>query len=115
MELVTPSGQKLLLDVEEILQEKERVSCAIRKDSGDDPDVTDGVWVFAEVRRADKGVYIAGGEGIGRVTRPGLACAVGEAAINPGPRRMIANAMQEVGETYGYTGGWRKRQGMEKR
>ena len=43
VELVTPSGQKLLLDVEEILQEKERVSCAIRKDSGDDPDITNGI------------------------------------------------------------------------
>lgn len=104
--LSTPKGILLQLPVGHIRLSEESVSCAVQKDSGDDPDVTDGVWVFAEVRRADKGVYIAGGEGIGRVTRPGLACAVGEAAINPGPRRMIANALQEVGETYGYTGGW---------
>lgn len=51
VELVTPSGQKLLLDVEEILQEKERVSCAIRKDSGDDPDITNGILIFASVEK----------------------------------------------------------------
>ena len=104
--LSTPKGVLLQLPVGHIRLSEESVSCAVQKDSGDDPDVTDGVGVFAEVRRADKGVYIAGGEGIGRVTRPGLACAVGEAAINPGPRRMIANVLQEVGETYGYTSGW---------
>ena len=55
VELVTPSGQKLLLDVEEILQEKERVSCAIRKDSGDDPDITNGILIFASVEKAEDG------------------------------------------------------------
>ena len=76
------------------------------KDSGDDPDVTDGILVFAEVSQLAEGIVIEGGEGIGRVTRPGLACAVGEAAINPGPRNMIASSLQEVSMAYGYSGGW---------
>ena len=68
--------------------------CAVRKDAGDDPDVTDGMLVWAEVRLRDApGVAIDGGEGVGRVTRPGLDQPVGAAAINRVPRQMIADAV----------------------
>jgi len=62
------------------------------KDAGDDPDVTHGAMLIATVRPggAGSGVVLAGGPGVGQVTRPGLPLAVGEAAINPVPRRLIA-------------------------
>lgn len=107
VELVTPSGQKLLLDVEEISWEKERVSCAIRKDSGDDPDVTNGILVFAAVERTEGGFRIEGGTGVGRVTLPGLDQPVGEAAINTVPRQMITRAVEEICAKYGFDGGIR--------
>jgi len=67
------------------------------KDAGDDPDVTHGVEVHARVRRiSSDGVDIRAGVGVGRVTKPGLAVPVGEAAINPVPRRMITDAVREV-------------------
>lgn len=66
------------------------VLCGVVKDAGDDPDATDGVEVQALVTHAaEPGLAIAGGRGVGVVTLPGLPCAVGEAAINPGPRRLI--------------------------
>ncbi len=75
--------------------------CFVIKDAGDDPDVTHGVEVHAELRRVPaaagaEDLVIRGGVGIGTVTKPGLAVAVGEAAINPVPRRMIAAAVGEV-------------------
>lgn len=71
----------------------------VTKDAGDDPDVTHGALVIAEVRAAPVGSGIAfrAGEGVGRVTRPGLALAVGEPAINPAPRAMIEAALAAVG------------------
>ena len=70
----------------------------IVKDAGDDPDVTHGALVMATVRRGNSGsgVTFKAGAGVGTVTRPGLALAVGEPAINPVPRRMIAQAIGEV-------------------
>lgn len=80
--------------------------CAVRKDAGDDPDVTDGCLVRAAVRRAPAGVAIAGGEGVGRVTKPGLDQPVGAAAINSVPRRMIEAAVRQAAAECGYTGGF---------
>jgi cobalt-precorrin-5B (C1)-methyltransferase len=73
----------------------------IVKDAGDDPDVTHGALVIAEVRRgpAGSGITFHAGAGVGRITRPGLALAVGEPAINPGPRAMIAAALAEAAES----------------
>jgi cobalt-precorrin-5B (C1)-methyltransferase len=67
----------------------------ILKDAGDDPDVTHGALIIAEVAPAPPGMGICfrAGDGVGRVTRPGLALAVGEPAINPGPRAMISAAL----------------------
>jgi cobalt-precorrin-5B (C1)-methyltransferase len=71
----------------------------ITKDAGDDPDVTHGALVIAEVRAAPAGSGVAfrAGEGVGTVTRPGLALAVGEPAINPAPRAMIKAALEAAG------------------
>ena len=71
-----------------------RVTCGTIKDAGDDPDVTHGAEVQATVEwRDDPGVLIAGGIGVGVVTKPGLLVPVGEPAINPGPRRIITRSV----------------------
>ncbi|WP_211327820.1 cobalt-precorrin-5B (C(1))-methyltransferase [Kushneria sinocarnis] len=68
------------------------------KDAGDDPDATHGVLVRASVRAlaGGSGLVFRAGPGVGTVTRPGLPVPVGEPAINPVPRRMILEALQEV-------------------
>ncbi|MGM9529861.1 MAG: cobalt-precorrin-5B (C(1))-methyltransferase CbiD [Phascolarctobacterium sp.] len=102
----TPKGIVLNLEPLEVEQTADYVSCAIRKDSGDDPDDTNGILVFAKVSKtAEPGVHIEGGVGVGRVTKPGLACAVGGPAINPTPRRMITAEVTGVMEQVGYQEG----------
>jgi cobalt-precorrin-5B (C1)-methyltransferase len=73
------------------------------KDAGDDPDVTHGALVRATVAHGapGAGVTFAAGEGVGTVTLPGLALAVGEPAINPKPREMIAAALADLAGEYG--------------
>lgn len=106
-ELVTPKGIPLKLRVEHIQMEPERVRCAVRKDAGDDHDVTDGAYIYADVIKITDGMEIDGGEGVGRVTKAGLDQPVGSAAINSAPRRMMLQAMQETADDYGYEGGLR--------
>lgn len=99
--LLTPKGILLTLEVEEISRRKNSVCCAIRKDAGDDPDVTNGILVFSEVSYLEEeGILLDGGEGIGRVTRNGLEQRIGEAAINKVPRRMILEAAENECERY---------------
>jgi len=70
---------------------------AVRKDAGDDPDVTHGALVVSTVEwTGQDDVTFAAGDGVGVVTRPGLALPVGEPAINPVPRNMIRQAVREV-------------------
>lgn len=73
---------------------------SVVKDAGDDPDVTNGAEIAAEARIVQQigseRVIIKGGKGVGIVTKPGLAIAVGESAINPMPRKMIADAVSEA-------------------
>lgn len=73
------------------------VLCSVIKDAGDDPDVTHGAEICALVQRSDTpGIELAGGVGVGTVTRPGLGLAIGGPAINPVPRRMITEAVTEA-------------------
>ncbi len=69
--------------------------CGIIKEAGDDPDITDGIEVRVRLLRSPEGMVIEGGEGVGRVTRPGLDQPVGEAAINRVPREMIRQVLLE--------------------
>lgn len=102
----TPKGIVLNLEPLEVMLTADFASCAIRKDSGDDPDDTNGVLVYAKVEKtAEPGIMIEGGVGVGRVTKPGLACAVGGPAINPTPRKMITTEVGKVMTEAGYTGG----------
>ena len=76
---------------------------AVRKDAGDDPDVTHGALVESWVRPAPAGAGIVfrAGEGVGIVTKPGLSLAVGEPAINPAPRKMIAAMLDDLAPALG--------------
>jgi cobalt-precorrin-5B (C1)-methyltransferase len=103
--LVTPAGTALDLALHDQTFTTESAACAVRKYSGDDPDVTRGVLVRASVRRLPAGIRIDGGSGVGRVTKPGLDQPVGSAAINSTPRRMIAAECQAVCAETGYDGG----------
>ena len=102
----TPAGITVEAELLDHTAGSDWAACAVRKDGGDDPDVTDGTLIYAKAERTDApGVTIDGGTGVGRVTRPGLDQPVGEAAINSTPRRMIREqAERAMGET-GYTGG----------
>lgn len=125
VELMTPKGILLNLELLDIRQEEHAVSCAVRKDAGDDPDTTDGILVYARVEKlpasdapeqtgmeADQKeltenkdrFLIDGGAGVGRVTRPGLKQPVGEAAINPVPKAMILKSAEEAADRFDYEG-----------
>ncbi len=106
LRLVTPKG--VAVETAPAFCDSDGIAarCGVRKDAGDDPDVTDGCIVCAEIRRAvTPGVTVDGGVGVGRVTKPGLDQPVGAAAINSVPRRMIAAAVEEVCADADYGGG----------
>ena len=107
MRIFTPSGRAFDAEILDIRKGKDSVKCAVKKDGGDDPDVTTGALIYADVRLSDSGgVRIDGGEGVGRVTRPGLDQPPGEAAINSVPRSMIRQELADVAEAYSYDGGF---------
>ena len=104
--LQTPKGIELNLDVLETELSPDEVRCAIRKDSGDDPDVTRDTLIFARVQKTDApGVTIDGGAGVGRVTKRGLDQPVGAAAINSVPRRMIEENVRAIMRLCEFPGG----------
>ena len=91
----TPAGIDVVVEIEEHDRGDGWAQCAVRKDSGDDPDVTNGVLVYARVELwHEAGISIEGGLGVGRVTREGLDQPVGAAAINSTPRRMIREQIE---------------------
>lgn len=102
-----PDGSRKNFRINSALLLKDNIStCSVIKDAGDDPDVTNGAEIGAtvslELQKTDKncvmidGLQLCGGEGVGKVTKPGLAVDVGEPAINPVPRKMIIQAVREV-------------------
>lgn len=104
--IITPSGVKVECDIINIELKKNAVSCGVKKYSGDDPDVTNGILIYAEVKlKKERELSLDGGIGVGRVTKSGLQQKIGEAAINKVPRKMILNAVAEAFEKYGYEGG----------
>jgi cobalt-precorrin-5B (C1)-methyltransferase len=106
VEISTPGGVTLDLEVEDPKLSGGCASCAVRKNGGDDIDATHGTPVYSEVRLTDApGVSIDGGKGVGRVTRRGLDQPVGAAAINHVPRSMIASAVSSVLAAAGSDGG----------
>ena len=104
--VLTPSGRVIETEILEPFFDDRISRCAVRKDAGDDPDVTDALLIFAELSlKEEKGIEIDGGKGVGRVTKPGLQQKVGEAAINKVPREMIRDAVSEVFREFSFEGG----------
>jgi cobalt-precorrin-5B (C1)-methyltransferase len=99
VDIPLPDGERLSLPVVHLESDAGRASAAVRKNGGDDPDITHGLLVFSTLElRPDSELSFAAGDGVGTVTRPGLSVPPGEPAINPGPRRMIEAALREVTE-----------------
>ncbi len=98
VEISLPGGRRVAFALATNELGEGQATAGIVKDAGDDPDVTHGALVKATARRgtAGSGVTFRRGEGVGLVTRPGLPIPVGEPAINPVPRKMIAQAVHEV-------------------
>ena len=105
--LLTPKGLSVDVPLHKCKKTDTGAMCAVQKDSGDDPDITNGCIVQAFVSLTGEEIIIDGGEGVGRVTKPGLDRPVGDAAINTVPRRMIAEAVEAVCTEEGYDGGVR--------
>lgn len=102
-----PDGSRKTFRVHTCRTTEGGATASIIKDAGDDPDVTNGAEIIASVSTGRKrlgagncvllgNIRLCRGEGVGQVTKPGLAVAVGEPAINPIPRQMIRQAVQEV-------------------
>ncbi len=98
------TGGRIAIPIHSCRRTGDGAACTAIKDAGDDPDVTHGAEIGARVRLDDPAgcgggrpeIIISGGDGVGRITKPGLELPPGEPAINPGPRRMIAQAVGEA-------------------
>ncbi|TBL78276.1 cobalt-precorrin-5B (C(1))-methyltransferase [Paenibacillus thalictri] len=96
-EVWLPAGFAHTFELIECEYTQDMAQCATIKDAGDDPDATHKAKIVASVGwTSGHGIELDGGVGVGRVTKPGLPVPVGEAAINPVPRRMILQAVEEV-------------------
>jgi cobalt-precorrin-5B (C1)-methyltransferase len=105
--ITLPSGKPFRVKVRELKVSGKRAAATVVKDGGDDPDVTHGAEIVSEVELRGKtggpSITIEGGEGVGKVTRPGLAVPVGRPAINPVPEKMIRGSVTEVAAELGLT------------
>lgn len=107
--IIVPEGREYRAEIHPLSPYR----CAVIKDAGDDPDITGGCEVWAEVAVGNTPgeINFRAGEGVGVITLPGLKLPIGEAAINPVPREMIRNAVRSVWPdlaaevTVGITGG----------
>jgi cobalt-precorrin-5B (C1)-methyltransferase len=106
VEVTLPGGQRPAFALATTARGNRMATAGIVKDAGDDPDVTHGALILVTVRpgASGSGVTFRAGEGVGTVTRPGLAVPPGEPAINPVPRRMIREAIAEVAAAHGDAG-----------
>lgn len=102
-EIELPDGARPSFAVAMCEAHGESVTAGVIKDAGDDPDITHGALVKATVRRGEPGagVVFQAGEGVGTVTKPGLAVPPGEPAINPVPRQMIRRAIEDAAGIHG--------------
>ncbi|MGN0615540.1 cobalt-precorrin-5B (C(1))-methyltransferase CbiD [Ruminococcus flavefaciens] len=106
-DILLPKGERLRLEISDCTINGKTAACTVIKDSGDDPDITNGIEITAEVSLNDSGVEIIGGKGVGTVTKAGLDQPVGAAAINSVPRKMIAQSVNDAAEMQEYRGGFR--------
>lgn len=94
--VINPQGKEIIVPVKNVRSCGDSVTATVVKDGGDDPDITNGLEIAATVNKAESGVTITGGPGVGTVTKPGLQVPVGEPAINPVPRQMIIDAVRKI-------------------
>ena len=123
VDVLLPKGKQVSLLIEgyqrleatDALSPLSGIRTSTIKDAGDDPDVTHGALVFVELRLTDEpSVTFKSALGVGTVTREGLVLAVGDAAINPVPRKMMTEHLQKAALVYGYDGGFEVSVGVEK-
>ncbi|WMT52216.1 MAG: cobalt-precorrin-5B (C(1))-methyltransferase [Ferroplasma sp.] len=101
VEINLPVKQTANFTIENQSIEKGYCIASVKKDGGDDPDVTTGLYIYSKVELTEEGgIIIAGGEGIGTVTKEGLPIKPGNPAINPVPLKMMRNAVGEIMESY---------------
>ncbi|MMZ47595.1 cobalt-precorrin-6A synthase [compost metagenome] len=101
-EILLPIGDRVTFHMESVTYSETSAEAQVIKDAGDDPDATHKARIISTVCwKEEPGITLDGGTGVGRVTKPGLPVPVGEAAINPVPRRMIMETVQEVMNQYG--------------
>lgn len=110
----TPKGITYTAQLVDITRKENEVSCAVEKDGGDDPDITTGAYIYAKVSYGEnygegsgQRIEIDGGDGVGRVTKPGLDQPVGNAAINHVPREMIEKEVMQICRLTDYKGNLR--------
>lgn len=103
--IMTPAGIGVDVPIVAVDRSDKEVTCIVKKDAGDDPDITDGILIHATVKRLPEGITIMGGKGVGKVTKKGLDQPPGEYAINSVPRKMIMEAVGEVIQKLNYNGG----------
>ncbi len=97
VEIPFPSGDRFSFPIEWVRRHEGYAESAVRKDAGDDPDITHGAFVIARAALCSgEAIVFEAGDGVGQVTKPGLSVPPGEPAINPGPRNMIRAAIREV-------------------
>ncbi|MCR9085542.1 MAG: cobalt-precorrin-5B (C(1))-methyltransferase [Rhodobacteraceae bacterium] len=100
VELLLPRGERPVFGLVDCAEGPGWAECGVVKDAGDDPDVTHGCTVMARVAPGGEGVRFAAGAGVGIVTRAGLPIGVGEPAINPVPREMMAQIVAGLAERF---------------
>jgi len=100
VDVLLPKKSRITININSCEFEKNKAHCSVIKDAGDDPDVTHGaeIVVDLELTPNPNSIEIDGGEGVGRVTKPGIGLDIGQAAINPTPRKMIIENLTEVGK-----------------
>jgi cobalt-precorrin-5B (C1)-methyltransferase len=100
VDVILPKKDKIKISINSCEFEKNKACCSVIKDGGDDPDVTHDAEIVVDLELTSKpnSVEIDGGEGVGRVTKPGIGLEIGQAAINPTPRKMITENLTQVGK-----------------
>ena len=100
VDVLLPKRDKIKISINTCKFDKSKACCSVIKDGGDDPDVTHGAEIVVDLELTSKpeSIEIDGGEGVGRVTKPGIGLDVGQAAINPTPRKMITENLIQVGK-----------------
>ena len=98
VEIIALDGTILKIPVAKVEKVGEKISAEVLKNSGDDPDITNGVSIFTAIKKiSSEEIIFRAGVGVGKITKAGLQLPIGEPAINPGPRQLIKNVAAEFG------------------